>query len=154
MKRLAVIRIRGRSKTDRKVESTLQMLRLSRVNYCVLLDDNEVYRGMLKKVKDYITWGEVDAKDITSLLKNRGELTGGIRLTDSYVRNQTKFKSISDFSKAFLKFEAELETIPGLRRFFRMHPPRRGHEGMKKTFKEGGALGCRSDIKGLLHKMR
>lgn len=154
MRRLAVVRIKGRSKVNKRVEDTLRMLRLTKTNYCVLLDDGDTYSGMLQKVKDYVTWGEVDEKDIAQLLEKRGELAGGKRLTNAFVKERTQYKSIKDFSNAYLNFEADLKDIPGIRLFFRLHPPRKGHEGMKRTFKEGGALGYREKAKGLLHRMR
>lgn len=154
MKRIAVVRIRGKWGVNAGVEDTLQMLNLTRVNYSTLINDDEVYSGMLKKVKDYVTWGEVGAESVSLMLKNRGELVGRQKITDSYIKKRTKYKSIADFAKAFVKFEAELDEIPGVRPVFRLHPPRRGHEGIKRTFRQGGALGHRDNIKDLLFKMR
>ncbi len=154
MKRIAVVRIRGKIGVNTGVEDTLQMLNLTRVNYSTLINDDEVYSGMLKKVKDYVTWGEVGAESVSLMLKNRGELVGRQKITDSYIKKRTKYKSIADFAKAFVKFEAELDEIPSVRPVFRLHPPRRGHEGIKRTFRQGGALGHRDNIKDLLVKMR
>ncbi|MFQ5815129.1 MAG: 50S ribosomal protein L30 [Candidatus Hydrothermarchaeaceae archaeon] len=154
MKRLAVIRIKGKWGVDRRVEDTLRMLNLTRVNHCTLINDDRVNSGMLEKVKDHVTWGEIDVEALRLLLSHRGELAGHQKLTDSYVKKRTKYSSIAGFSKAFVNFEAELEDIPGLRPFFRLHPPRRGHEGIKRTFRQGGALGRRDDVKSLLYKMR
>lgn len=154
MKRIAVIRVRGRARVRKDIEDTLQMLRLTRVNYCAIVDDRDVYLGMLSKVKDYATWGEVDGEDAATILKNRGELWGGEKLTDSYVKKNTKYSSIDAFAKAFVNFKAELSEIPNLNLFFRMHPPRKGYEGIKRSIKEGGALGNRGKIKELVYRMR
>jgi large subunit ribosomal protein L30 len=35
-----------------------------------------------------------------------------------------------------------------------LHPPRKGHRGIKKTVTEGGELGFHEDIGALLKKMR
>jgi large subunit ribosomal protein L30 len=154
MKRLAVIRIKGKKGVDRRIEDTLRMLNLTRVNYCTIVNDDGVYLGMLEKAKDYITWGEVDEEGVTILLRHRGELSGGRKLTDSYIKKHTKYDSIAEFSQAFVNFEAELSDVPDLRTFFRLHPPRKGHEGIKRTFRQGGALGPRGNMKGLLYRMR
>jgi len=155
MKRLAVIRIRGGVNVRGSVEDTLGMLRLKNVNNCVILDDRKEYLGMLQKVKDYVTWGELDAGSFEELLKNRGKLKGGEKLTDEYLKKNTKFKSIKDFAKLFLESKAELGDIPDMKPVFRLHPPRRGHGGIKRTFREGGALGARgAEIKGILSRMR
>jgi large subunit ribosomal protein L30 len=154
MKRIGVVRVRGSVNVNRDIEEALRMLRLSRVNYCTLIDDRDSYIGTLRKVKDYVTWGEVGEEDVASILKNRGELAGGNRLTDGYVKEGKKFKSIKDFAKSFIKFEAELDDIQDLRPFFRLHPPRKGHGGIKRSFTEGGALGKRDSMKDILHRMR
>lgn len=154
-KRLVVIRIRGRVNVNHEITHTLDMLGLRRPNHAVFIDDRPSFSGMLQKTKDYVTWGEVGFEDVSSILQNRGELIGKERLTDEFVKKNTGFKSIEDFAKKFVALEAELKDIPGLKTIFRLHPPRKGHEGIKNAFAVGGALGDRgSEIKGLIHKMR
>ncbi|MBI4181877.1 MAG: uL30 family ribosomal protein [Candidatus Aenigmarchaeota archaeon] len=55
----AVVRIRGSTETYVTVEDTLRMLKLRKVNHCALVPDTPSYRGMLKKVENWVTWGEV-----------------------------------------------------------------------------------------------
>lgn len=154
-KRLAVIRIRGRVNVRKEIEDTLSMLKLHKVNHCVIISDKSTLKGMIQKAKDYITWGDVDEKDISLILKNRGELTGGEKLTDKYIKNNTKFKTINGFAKALSQSTAELDDIPSLKPVFRMHPPRKGHNKIKRSYKNGGALGPRGPrIKELIYKMR
>ncbi len=154
MKRIAVVRVRGTVGVSHEVKETLKYLRLSRVNYCSIVDDRPQYLGMLQKVKDYVTWGPLEKDVLVEILTKRAELTGGERLTDEYIKKNTKFKSISDFASAFMDFKAELKDIPNLRPFFRLHPPRKGYRGIKRTYTEGGALGPRNEIKSLLYRMR
>jgi large subunit ribosomal protein L30 len=154
MKRIGVVRVRGSVNVNRKVEDALRMLRLSRVNYATIIDDRDAYIGTLRKVKDYVTWGEVGTDDVALILKNRGELKGGKRLTDGHIKENTKFKSTKDFAKSFIKFEAELDDIPNMKPFFRLHPPRKGHGGIKRSYVEGGALGKRDNMKDILYRMR
>ncbi len=155
MRRLAVVRVRGRVGVNSRIEDTLRMLRLTKVNHCVLIDDRPTYMGMVRKVNDYVTWGEVGAEEVALLLRERGELQGGERLTDEYVRENTPYGSIEEFARAFAEFKAELSDIPGLKPVFRMHPPRKGHRRIKRSFAEGGALGYRGErISELLRRMR
>ena len=154
MNRIGVVRVRGGVGTNKKIEDALKMLRLSRVNYATLIDDRDSYTGTLQKIKDSVTWGEVGEEEVELILKNRGELAGGKRLTDAYIKENSDFKSIKDFAKAFCKFEAELDDISGLKPFFRLHPPRKGHGGIKRSFTQGGALGKRENMKDILYRMR
>ncbi|MBS3133507.1 uL30 family ribosomal protein [Candidatus Woesearchaeota archaeon] len=57
---IAAIRVRGKIGVDKPKEDTLRMLHLYKKNYCAVLKENEAIRGMLAKVKDYITWGDVE----------------------------------------------------------------------------------------------
>ncbi len=156
MKRLAVVRVRGSIDVRGDIRDTFKMLNLTRVNHCTFIDDRPTYKGMLQKVKDYVTWGEVSAEDVEFILRHRGELEGKKKLTDEYVKENTSFESIADFAKAFVEFKAELSDIPKLKKVFRLHPPRKGHKGgIKRSFREGGSLGYRgSEIRNLLYKMR
>ncbi|MEE8401808.1 MAG: 50S ribosomal protein L30 [Candidatus Hydrothermarchaeaceae archaeon] len=154
MNRIAVVRVRGPVGVNKKIKDALRMLRLSRVNFCSIIDDRDSYQGTLRKVKDYVTWGSVSEKDVSLVLSKRGELVGGSRLTDEYVKEKTEFKSIEDFAKSFINFKAELDDIPNIKLFFRLHPPRKGHGGIKRSFIEGGALGRRDKLGPLLYRMR
>ncbi len=152
-RRIAVVRVRGRVGVDQKIEDTLHMLRLKRVNHCVVIDDRPSYMGMIRKVINYITWGYISKETFAELLRKRGEVEGYGRLDDEYVRKHTKYSSIDEFADAFMRFEAELDDIPGLKKVFRLHPPRKGWKSIKKPYKEGGALGFRDNMDELLRRM-
>lgn len=151
----AVVRVRGSINVRDSIADTLSMLRLHRVNHCVVLEDNPHNRGMLQKVKDFVAYGEIDAENLAQMLANRGRLEGGARLTDAYVAENTDFDSIAAFAGAVYEGKASLKDIPGLKPVFRMHPPRKGHAGIKRTFQQGGILGNHGEeINVLLNKMR
>ena len=155
VKRLAVIRIRGRVGLRKPVVETLQFLRLHRKNHLIIIDDRASYRGMLQKAKDYITWGEIGADTINLLLKKRGYLLGGIRLTDALVKKYTQYETIEQFAEAIGNFKAELNDIQKLKPVFRLHPPKGGFKGkIKRPVKDHGELGFReSGIDDLIKKM-
>ena len=67
---IAAVRVRGRVSRSRPISDTLRMLQLYKSNYCVLLEENPRNMGMLKKVKDFITWGSVEQETVTKL-KNK-----------------------------------------------------------------------------------
>lgn len=73
IKKIAAIRIRGLVNIKKTIEDTLDMLRLYRKNYCVVLENKPEVIGMLKKAKDYITWGEIDESTLKLLNEKRGK---------------------------------------------------------------------------------
>ena len=129
-KRLAVIRIRGQTGIKKDIKDTLKMLCLYRSNYCVVVDDSLF--GMIRKAKDYVTWGEIDDETYNLLVEKRGKEYKG-RLTDSKKKiNYKKFIIINN--KKYKKY-------------FRLSPPRGGFErkGIKTPFTKSGALGYRKE---------
>ena len=151
----AVVQVRGVVKTRRDIKDTLKMLRLHHINHCVLVQDTPENLGMIRKVKDYVAYGEVDAATIETLLVTRGRLVGDAPLTDEYVKSNSTFGSIADLAKALAGGEIKLRDVPGLKPVLRLHPPRKGYKTTKRTFPQGGALGYYGqEINTLLYKMR
>lgn len=150
---IAAIRVRGRTGIRKEIADTLDMLNLTRINHAVLIEENPSYQGMLQKAKDYITWGEVDQETVAQLISKRGKLAGNFKVTEDYINDNTDFSSVEEFSKAMMDSGAKLEDN-GIKPVFRLHPPRKGYENIKKTFTESGSLGYRGDkIGDLIKKM-
>ncbi len=151
-----VVRARSDVKVERTIRETMGYMNLTRVNHAVIIPDNPQYRGMLQKAKDYITWGEADAGMVERMLSERGRMTGDAPLTDAIVAESTDYKSISEFAKAIVAGDAKVKDVPGLKRVFRLHPPRgpKGWGGIKRSYVVGGALGSRGDaISDLVERM-
>lgn len=71
--KVAVVRLRGRTGLNADVVRTLELLNLRRINNCVVLDEKPETLGMIRKAKDYITWGYIDAETMKLLAEKRGE---------------------------------------------------------------------------------
>lgn len=150
---IAAIRVRGRTGIKREIADTLDMLKLTRINHAVLIEETPSYKGMLQKAKDYITWGEVDEETVAKLISKRGKIAGNDKITEDYIKENTDFSSVEELSKAVVDSKVKLEDN-GVKPVFRLHPPRKGYEDIKKTFVESGSLGYRGDkIGDLINKM-
>jgi len=138
----AVIRVRGSVGLRRDIKDTLAMLRLHRKMHCVLIKKTEDMRGMLVKVKDYITYGEIDDKILELLIKKRGRKSGNKRLTEKEARE-------------FFEFVKNNEKIPdGMKPVFRLTPPSKGFKKSIKQHYPNGELGYRREkINELLKRM-
>ncbi len=137
VKKLAVIRVRGETGIRKPIRDTLRMLSLYRVNYCTVASNTPSIRGMIQRVKDYVTYGEISDEVLASLRKNRGE-----KLHALPYKQRTK--------------DAEDAKSEALKSFYRLSPPRKGYgrSGIKKPFSRGGALGYRgARIADLLERM-
>ncbi|MBD3313908.1 50S ribosomal protein L30 [Candidatus Woesearchaeota archaeon] len=121
---IALILVRGMINVKQGIKDTLKMLRLHRKNCCVVIKKTPANMGMVQKVKDYITWGEIDEATLKEMIDRRGK------------KNPKDPKK----TKPFFRLN------PPKKGF--------GSKGIKKTFAEKGALGYRGDkINDLIKRM-
>ncbi len=150
----AVIRVRGTVNIKPDIKKTMQLLRLTRANHCVLIEENVVYKGMLQMVKDYTTWGEINKDTLTKLISTRGKLIGDKSLTAEYLKTTTPYDSYEKLSEAILENKVKYKEIPSVKPVFRLNPPKKGHRTIKRSFVNKGSLGYRkSEINKLIERM-
>jgi len=148
-----VVRVRGTTGVKRDIADTLDMLRLNRINHGVLVEKNPSFEGMLQKAKDYITWGEITSETLSEIISKRGEFAGGVRVTDELLAEKTDYFSVDDLSDALINGDIKAIDID-MKPVFRLHPPRKGYEGIRFSIKEGGSLGYRGEsIEDLVKRM-
>jgi len=136
---LAVVRVKGNPDIQNGVADTLKMLKLNRVNHCVIVEKNRSMIGMLKKVQQVVTWGEVNKETLEKLVFKRGRLPGNKRL------EKEQAKKISEDILNGKK-------ISVIKPVFRLNPPSKGYKS-KRTYPKGD-LGYRKDkINELLKRM-
>ncbi len=137
----AVVRVRGSVKTRGKIKDTLRMMNLTRVNHCVLIRKDPRTEGMIKKVKDFVTWGDISEATLARLVSERGRMAGDRKPSE---------KEVKDVLDALKKKGAKVD---GFKPVFRLSPPRKGYEGVKNPYPKG-ALGFRGEkINELLERM-
>lgn len=151
---LAVIRIRGRTGIRKEAEDTARLLSLTRINHLVIVPEETQTQGMLKKVKDYVTWGEIDKETLELLLEHRLLLKGRKKPETDKLKETTGYKSYKDMAKALLSGKSKMKDIEGVVPIFRLHPPRGGLEYIRKPYGQGGTGGYRGkEINTLIRKM-
>jgi len=139
--KLAVIRIRGIINIQRDIKRSLNQLRLYKKNFCVVVTNNKSSFGMVTKVKDYITWGEIDNKTYDLLIDKKSDEYKD-RITDR--KQKIKYNRFLDVKGKKIK------------KYFRLNSPKKGYgrKGIKTPFNKGGALGYRAEkINDLIKRM-
>ncbi|HIJ13602.1 TPA: 50S ribosomal protein L30 [Candidatus Woesearchaeota archaeon] len=136
----AIIRISGLVEVARTVESTLSRMRMRRKYTLVLLPATPVTNLLLKKVRNFVAYGNIDAETLVALLQKRAHLIDKNKKVDlAEVAKQLEKKSLQEL---------------GIKPFFRLHPPRGGidarlHFGVRK-----GVLGDNKEkINDLIRRM-
>lgn len=150
----AVIRVRGQPDVNYNIQHTMMLLGVNKVNHCVIVPENDCTKGMLQVAKDYITWGEISEETLVALLRARGKVAGDEDLTDDYLKEKSAFGSIEELAKAVIENDYKLKDVEGVKHVVRLHPPVKGYEGNKRSYKNGGALGYRGEaINDLINRM-
>jgi len=154
---LIAIRLKGEFGAPLDIQRLLATLRLKSKFNAVLLDNDSIAKGTLRRAKDYLTFGEVTSRDIVALLKERGELFGGLHLSDNTAQEKFGKQSIDDLVTALTHGDMSLKALwsKGLKPVFRLRPPSGGFEkSTKRPYGSGGELGYRgTEISSLVARM-
>ena len=149
-----VLRVRGSVGVKKELLYTMGLLKLHRVNHAVVLQPTPSAKGMVEKVKDYVTYGELEEKTLEQLIQKRARLAGNKRLNADWMK-KNGFSNIQQLAKAVWSGEKSLES-KGVKPVFRLNPPSKGFEraGIKKPYTIKGALGYRGkEINALIKRM-
>ncbi len=139
-KNIAVVLIRGSIDMTQPLKDALRVLGLHHKNHCVVVNDNPVTQGMINKVKDYITWGEITEQTFQEMVEKRGK----------------EFKARETDSKKKYSYRVLQYNSKKYKPYFALNPPRKGYgrKGIKVAFRASGALGYRGEkINDLLKRM-
>jgi large subunit ribosomal protein L30 len=153
-KTIAVVRVRGTVSAMKEARETLSLLRLEHTNHAILIDDRPSYKGMLQRVNNYVTWGEVSKETVAAMLQKRARLLGNKKLDTEYLE-KIGFKSFDELAEALVTGKAEHSKLPFMTPLFKLHPPTKGFKGKtKKSFRQGGEAGYRGEaINDLVNRM-
>jgi large subunit ribosomal protein L30 len=150
---IGIVRVRGDADTPSDVDDTLDMLNLGQVNAFTVVPEDDTYTGMVQKINDYVAYGQPDAATVAVLLENRGETVEGGEVDDAFASDRG-YDGVAELAEAVVEGETTLRE-EGVDPTVRLHPPRKGHDGIKQSYKQGGVLGNHGDdIDELLRRMR
>jgi len=137
---IVVIRISGKVKIKKDIEETLFRMRLRRKYSCILIDEKDATSmGMLDKVKNYVSYGNIEKGLLIRLIEKRG-----VRKDKKEIKDADKIADGLEKGKTL----GELEMKP----FFRLNSPRRGLKSSKKNYPLG-VLGNNKEINKLVERM-
>ncbi|MBT5022113.1 50S ribosomal protein L30 [Candidatus Woesearchaeota archaeon] len=74
---LAAIKIRGMIRANGDLKHAVDVLGLRKKNGCILQPNTPSVKGMMQKLKDFITFGEIDDATLKLLIEKRSEPNKG-----------------------------------------------------------------------------
>jgi len=146
-----VIRLRGRMGLSPEHLDTLARMNIPAKHNAALIIDTPSNKGMLNKVTDYVTWGEIDNASLVALLKKRGRLPADERITEDFLKSN----GMGTFEDVAAKIMENGKVPEPIKRTFRLTPPSGGFKKhITRHIKSGGELGYRgAAIAELVKKM-
>jgi len=148
----AVVRIRGNVEVRREVRDTLKMMKLESPNNCIVCPEAPEWRGMIEKVKDWVTYGEIDGKMLVALLKKRLR-AGEKKVDEKMLKDIAGYENFEKFADDLFVGKIKLKQFKKLKQFFRLTPPSKGFKSVKLHYPKGD-LGYRGkEINELLKRM-
>ncbi|MFP3230128.1 MAG: 50S ribosomal protein L30 [Caldisphaera sp.] len=142
----AIIRIRGSSGLDPKVEKVLDILRLRRNFVSVLYAESlNGIKDILREGQSAITWGEINKETLVELIKLRGKIVGDKPITDQVIKEKLGLSGIEELAEKIINEEIHYNKLAekGIKPFFRLHPPSGGFDLSIKKLYPNGELGYR-----------
>lgn len=136
---ICIIRIHGRVGLNRDVVETLNRLKLIKKYSCIVLNPNKEQIGMIKKVRNFVAFGNIKKENLEKLIEKRGQSVNKKEKIDVK-------KIVEELEKG--KKPADLNLKP----FFRLHPPRRGIKS-KLHFPKGVLGDHKEKINELVERM-
>ena len=169
-----VVRMKGTVNVPRWANLTLENLHLNKKFRATIIPENNQTLGMLRKVKELVSWTSVDKEFIKEFIEKKGRLiesnlgtktatTGGqvnnINNNDSKSSDEGENKkSLSyDFEKIATDIsqnQTYLSKITGIKPWFALNPPRGGFKKKsKRSFSQDGILGENKELVSLVRRM-
>ena len=73
MSKIAIVLIRGLVGVRHDIKMTITQLHLEKKHACVVKEDSPSLQGMLKKIRDYVTFGPVSDETLVALEKRKAK---------------------------------------------------------------------------------
>ncbi len=144
-KLIAVVRVRGKRNVKPKIRHILSQLSLLKPNHARVFVANPSIIGMLKEVKDYVTFGEISKDVAVKLILKRGRR--GSKKASEFLTEDV----VASFIEGVLSGKKKLREL-NIEPVFRLKPPRHGWKDIKLHYPRG-SLGFRDNMDFLLSRM-
>jgi len=147
-----VVRIKGTVNIPMWAKTTLDGLNLDKRFRATIVPESDEYLGMLRKVKEEVSWTKADAGIVKELLEKRGRKTGYKPITKSDLPKE--YKSMDDFATAIAENKIAMSKLEGIKPWFALSPPKGGFKRKTKTqYAQNGILGEDGELVEIVKRM-
>jgi len=169
-----VVRMKGTVNVPQWANLTLENLHLNKKFRATIIPENNQTLGMLRKVKELVSWTSIDKEFIKEFIEKKGRLiesnldtktsTAGGQVNN--INNNDRKSSDEGENKKSLSYDFEkiatdisqnqtyLSKITGIKPWFALNPPRGGFKKKsKRSFSQDGILGENKELVSLVRRM-
>ena len=126
--------------------TTMDLLHLDKRFRATIIPEKDSTKGMLDKIKHYVSWQEIDVSTTKELLEKKAR-TGGYKKLTAEDMTKLGFKNTDELAKSLSEGTAILSKLKPLKPWFALSPPKHGFKrNTKKMYGEGGILGSHKEL--------
>lgn len=152
-KAFLVVRMKGTINVPHWAKKTLDLLHLDKRFRATIIPERDNTKGMLNKVKHYVSWQEIDAQTAKDLLEKKGRKEGYRKIATEDIA-KLGFKSSEELAVSLADGSAVLSKLKPLKPWFALSPPLHGFKrSTKKMYGEGGVLGNHKELLAQVRSM-
>lgn len=148
-----VVRMKGTVNIPNWAELTLENLHLHKKFRATLIPENEQTLGMLRKIKEIVSWTSVDENFIKDFIEKHGRISSSNKLSNLNEENMKRYdlnKIVSDITKN----DIYLSSVEGIKPWFALNPPKGGFKKKSKlSYSQNGILGENKELMDLVKRM-
>lgn len=151
-----VVRMKGTVNIPNWAQVTLANLHLQKKFRATLVPENEQTLGMLRKIKEIVSWTSVEESFIREFVEKKGRVSYSKLLSsqDGTEDKKTEPNDVSNIVIEIMKNETFLTKVAGLKPWFALNPPRGGFKKKSKLLhSQNGILGENKDLVEIVKRM-
>jgi large subunit ribosomal protein L30 len=147
-----VLRIKGSVNVPYWARYTLDSLNLYKKFWATILPETQDSLGMLKKIKDFVAWTNVDASLVKDLLEKRGKGEGSKSF--KLLPQVGDYHNVEELASDIAKDKIRLSNLQMVKPWFALSPPRGGFKkNTKRPYNQNGILGEDKELAHLIRRM-
>jgi large subunit ribosomal protein L30 len=165
-----VVRMKGTVNVPRWANLTLENLHLNKKFRATIIPENEQTLGMLRKIKELVSWSSVDDAFIKEFIEKKArtsasKLATAPTTTTANEMNNNDTKSniednphqntdLSTVITTISQNQTYLSKISGIKPWFALNPPKGGfRKKSKRSYSQNGILGENKELISLVKRM-
>jgi large subunit ribosomal protein L30 len=160
-----VVRMKGTVNVPRWANLTLENLHLNKKFRATIIPENEQTLGMLRKIKELVSWTSIDDAFIKEFVEKKGRVTASRLITTTAKTEQadnnrnsendeSQNADISQVVSTLSQNQTYLSKISGIKPWFALNPPKGGFKKKsKRSYSQNGILGDNKELISLVKRM-